>query len=189
MIIVVPSCLKDADGARTRSDQLLQSITRVWARQERSGKWTADWPLWLRKLWVATAGHVDVLLATLNRMVISDKGVAYNLAHINRGHCCRSIFAPVSALFLAATSSSRSDVVTPSMRLSPYFYYSQKWTYGALKSYTALSNKTNNTNNTNTANKTNKTNKTKEFTYPSQLPDPTRACLWQPNLTLSGVRE
>ena len=47
------------------------------------------------------------------------------------------------------------------------FLFSPKWTYGALKPYTTVSNKTNKTN---TTNKTNKTDKTKECTYPSQLP-------------------
>jgi hypothetical protein len=76
--------------------------------------------------------------------------------------------------FLAAMSSSRSDVVTPSVRsFVTLFFFSPKRSYGALKPYTTLSNKINRTNKTN---QTNKTNKTKECTYPAQLPDPTRAC-------------
>jgi hypothetical protein len=58
--------------------------------------------------------------------------------------------------FLAKMSSSRSDIVTLSVRNLIFLLY------GALKPYTPLSNKT---------------NKTKECSNPSQLPDPTKGLL------------
>ena len=57
------------------------------------------------------------------------------------------------------------DDVRPSETL---FFFSPKRSYGPLKPYITLSNLNNITN------ITNKTNKTKEWTYPLQLPDPTK---------------
>ena len=54
------------------------------------------------------------------------------------------------------------------------FFFASKGSYGALKPYQTLSNKTNKTYKTYKTSKTSKTNKTKGCTNPSQLPDPTK---------------